>query len=75
MALRRGRLSDQLLADSLKPRNVGGHAGGLAQLGTALVSGYFAGEDDKRFDRLFREYNENANAQIAALYGDRKSVV
>jgi hypothetical protein len=69
MALRRGRLSDQLLADSLKPRNVGGHAGGLAQLGTALVSGYFAGEDDKRFERLFREDNENANAQIAALYG------
>lgn len=69
MALRRGRLSDQLLADSLKPRNVGGHAGGLAQLGTALVSGYFAGEDDKRFERLYREDNENANAQIAALYG------
>jgi hypothetical protein len=69
MALRRGRLSDQLLADSLKPRAVGGHAGGLAQLGTALVSGYFAGEDDKRFERLFREDNENANAQIAALYG------
>jgi hypothetical protein len=69
MALRRGRLSDQLLAESMKPRNVGGHAGGLAQLGTALVSGYFAGENDKRFERLFREDNENANAQIAALYG------
>ncbi len=69
MALRRGRLSDQLLAESLKPRPVGGHAGGLAQMGTALISGYFAGEDDKRFERLFREDNENANAQIAALYG------
>jgi hypothetical protein len=64
MALRRGRLSDQLLADSLKPRNVGGHAGGLAQFGTALVSGYFAGEDDKRVENVL---NRQAQARSQAL--------
>ncbi len=69
MALRRGRLSDQLLADSMKARPVGGHAGGLAQMGTALINGYFAGQDDRRVERLLREDNETANAQIAALYG------
>lgn len=69
MALRRGRLSDQLLADSLKPRNVGGHAGGLAQMGTALIGGVMAGLDDRRIDRLMREDKETADAQIAALYG------
>jgi hypothetical protein len=69
MALRRGRLSDQLLADSLKPRNVGGHAGGLAQMGTALIGGVMAGMDDRRIDRLIREDRETADAQIAALYG------
>jgi hypothetical protein len=68
-ALRRGRLSDQLLADSMKARPVGGHAGGLAQMGTALINGYFAGQDDRRVERLLREDNETANAQIAALYG------
>jgi hypothetical protein len=69
MALRRGRLSDQLLADSLKPRNVGGHAGGLAQMGTALIGGVMAGLDDQRINRLLREDRETADAQIAALYG------
>jgi hypothetical protein len=69
MALRRGRLSDQLLADSIKPRNVGGHAGGLAQMGTALIGGVMAGLDDRRIDRLLREDRETADAQIAALYG------
>ncbi len=69
MALRRGRLSDQLLADSLKPRNVGGHAGGLAQMGTALIGGIMAGMDDRRIDRLIREDRETADAQIAALMG------
>jgi hypothetical protein len=69
LALRRGRLSDQLLADSLKPRNVGGHAGGLAQMGTALIGGVMAGLDDRRIDRLIREDRETADAQIAALYG------
>jgi len=69
MALRRGRLSDQLLAESVKPRNVGGHAGGLAQMGTALIGGVMAGLDDRRIDRLMREDRETADAQIAALYG------
>ena len=69
MALRRGRLSDQLLAESLKPRNVGGHAGGLAQMGTALIGGIMAGLDDRRIDRLLREDRETADAQIAALMG------
>jgi hypothetical protein len=69
LALRRGRLSDQLLADSLKPRPVGGHAGGLAQMGTALIGGVMAGLDDRRIDRLLREDRETADAQIAALYG------
>ena len=69
MALRRGRLSDQLLAESVKPRNVGGHAGGLAQMGTALIGGVMAGLDDRRIDRLMREDKETADAQIAALYG------
>lgn len=64
MALRRKRLSDQLLADSLKPRNVGGHAGGLAQLGTALVSGYFAGEDDNRIENVL---NRQAQARSQAM--------
>ena len=69
MALRRGRLSDQLLADSLKPRPVGGHAGGLAQMGTALIGGIMSGLEDRRIDRLLREDKETADAQIAALYG------
>jgi len=69
LALRRGRLSDQLLADSLKPRPVGGHAGGLAQMGTALIGGVMAGLEDRRIDRLLREDRETADAQIAALYG------
>jgi hypothetical protein len=69
IALRRGRLSDQLLAESVKPRNVGGHAGGLAQMGTALIGGIMAGLDDRRIDRLMREDKETADAQIAALYG------
>jgi hypothetical protein len=69
LALRRGRLSDQLLADSLKPRNVGGHAGGLAQMGTALIGGVMAGLENRRIDRLMREDRETADAQIAALYG------
>jgi hypothetical protein len=69
MALRRGRLSDQLLAESVKPRNVGGHAGGLAQMGTALIGGIMAGLDDRRINRLLREDRETADAQIAALYG------
>lgn len=65
MALRRRRLSDQLLADSLKPRPVGGHAGGLAQMGTALINGYFAGQDDKRIDDILKRQAE-ARAQAMA---------
>jgi soluble lytic murein transglycosylase-like protein len=70
MALRRGRLSDQLLADSLKPRNVGGHAGGLAQMGTALINGYFAGQDDRRVeDLLKRQQDARAQAMAQMLAG------
>ena len=67
MALRRGRLSDQLLADSLKPRNVGGHAGGLAQMGTALIGGVMAGLDDRRIDQLLKRQEDVRRQSMAQM--------
>jgi hypothetical protein len=67
MALRRGRLSDQLLADSLKPRNVGGHAGGLAQMGTALIGGVMAGLENRRIDQLLKRQEDARRQSMAQM--------
>jgi soluble lytic murein transglycosylase-like protein len=67
LALRRGRLSDQLLADSLKPRNVGGHAGGLAQMGTALIGGVMAGLENRRIDQLLKRQEDARRQSMAQM--------
>jgi hypothetical protein len=47
-AARRQRLAQGLLEQAVKPRNVGGHAGGLAQMGQALIAGYMSHREDER---------------------------
>jgi hypothetical protein len=38
-AARRQRLAEELFGQAVKPRNVGGHAGGLAEMEQALIDG------------------------------------
>jgi hypothetical protein len=67
--VRRQRFADELLGQALKPRNVGGHAGGLAQMGQALIAGYMGYKEDERLKALAEAQRASEQEEIARLTG------
>ena len=68
-AARRQRLAQGLLEQSIKPRNVGGHAGGLAQMGQALIAGLMANREDERIRGIAEAERAREEAEVRALMG------
>lgn len=68
-AARRQRLAQGLLEQSIKPRNVGGHAGGLAQMGQALIAGMMANREDERIRGIAEAERAREEAEVRALMG------
>ena len=68
-AARRQRFAEELLGQAIKPRNVGGHAGGLAQMGQALIAGYMGYKEDERIKALAEAQRANESEQLRALMG------
>ena len=68
-AARRQRLAQGLLEQAVKPRNVGGHAGGLAQMGQALIAGYMGYNEDQRIKALADAQRAREDEEVRALMG------
>jgi hypothetical protein len=68
-AARRQRLAQELLEQAVKPRNVGGHAGGLAQMGQALVAGLMGYREDERIKALADAQRAREEEEVRALMG------
>ena len=68
-AARRQRFAEELLGQAVKPRNVGGHAGGLAQMGQALIAGYMGYKEDERIKALAEAQRANESEELRALFG------
>ena len=68
-AARRQRFAEELLGQAMKPRNVGGHAGGLAQMGQALIAGYMGYKEDERIRALAEAQRANESEELRALMG------
>ena len=68
-AARRQRFAEELLGQAMKPRNVGGHAGGLAQMGQALIAGYMGYKEDERIKALAEAQRANESEELRALMG------
>lgn len=68
-AARRQRFAEELLGQAVKPRNVGGHAGGLAQMGQALIAGYMGYREDERIKALAEAQRAREDEEVRALMG------
>lgn len=68
-AARRQRLAQGLLEQAVKPRNVGGHAGGLAQMGQALIAGYMGYREDERIRAIADAQRAREEEDLRALMG------
>ena len=68
-AARRQRFAEELLGQAIKPRNVGGHAGGLAQMGQALIAGYMGYNEDQRIKALADAQRAREDEEVRALMG------
>ena len=68
-AARRQRLAQGLLEQAVKPRNVGGHAGGLAQMGQALIAGYMNYREDERIRAIAEAQRAREEEEVRALMG------
>ena len=68
-AARRQRLAEELFGQAVKPRNVGGHAGGLAQMGQALVAGLMGYREDERIKALADAQRAREEEEVRALMG------
>jgi len=68
-AARRQRLAQGLLEQAVKPRNVGGHAGGLAQMGQALIAGYMGYKEDERIRGIADAQRAREEEEVRALMG------
>ena len=68
-AARRQRFAEELLGQAVKPRNVGGHAGGLAQMGQALIAGYMGYREDEKIRALAEAQRANESEELRALMG------
>ncbi|MFN8992799.1 MAG: hypothetical protein ACK5X3_03900 [Pseudomonadota bacterium] len=68
-AARRQRLAQGLLEQAVKPRNVGGHAGGLAQMGQALIAGYMSHREDERIRGIADAQRAREEEEVRALMG------
>jgi hypothetical protein len=68
-AARRQRLAQGLLEQAVKPRNVGGHAGGLAQMGQALIAGYMTHREDERIRGIADAQRAREDEEVRALMG------
>lgn len=68
-AARRQRLAQGLLEQAVKPRNVGGHAGGLAQMGQALIAGYMGYKEDERIRAIADAQRAREDEEVRALMG------
>jgi len=58
-----------LLEQAVKPRNVGGHAGGLAQMGQALIAGYMGYKEDERIRGIADAQRAREEEEVRALMG------
>ena len=68
-AARRQRFAEELLGQAVKPRNVGGHAGGLAQMGQALIAGYMGYREDEKIRAIAEAQRANESEELRALRG------
>jgi len=68
-AARRQRFAEELLGQAVKPRNVGGHAGGLAQMGQALIAGYMGYREDEKIRAIAEAQRANESEELRALMG------
>lgn len=68
-AARRQRFAEELLGQAIKPRNVGGHAGGLAQMGQALIAGYMGYREDEKIRAIAEAQRANESEELRALMG------
>jgi hypothetical protein len=68
-AARRQRFAEELLGQAVKPRNVGGHAGGLAQMGQALIAGYMGYREDEKIRALAEAQRAREDEEVRALMG------
>ena len=68
-AARRQRLAEELFGQAVKPRNVGGHAGGLAQMGQALIAGYMGYREDERIRAIADAQRAREDEEVRALMG------
>ncbi|MFN8996329.1 MAG: hypothetical protein ACK5X3_22050, partial [Pseudomonadota bacterium] len=68
-AARRQRLAEELFGQAVKPRNVGGHAGGLAQMGQALVAGLMGYREDERIRGIADAQRAREEEEVRALMG------
>ena len=68
-AARRQRLAEELFGQAVKPRNVGGHAGGLAQLGQALIAGLMGYREDERIRGIAEAQRAREEEEVRALMG------
>ena len=68
-AARRQRLAEELFGQAVKPRNVGGHAGGLAQMGQALVAGLMGYREDERIRAIADAQRAREEEEVRALMG------
>jgi len=68
-AARRQRFAEELLGQAVKPRNVGGNLGGLAQMGQALIAGYMGYNEDQRIKALADAQRAREDEEVRALMG------
>lgn len=68
-AARRQRFAEELMGQAIKPRNVGGHAGGLAQMGQALIAGYMGYKEDERIRAIAEAQRAREEEDLRALMG------
>ena len=68
-AARRQRFAEELLGQAVKPRNVGGHVGGLAQMGQALIAGYMGYNEDQRIKAIADAQRAREDEEVRALMG------
>ena len=68
-AARRQRFAEELLGQAIKPRNVGGNLGGLAQMGQALIAGYMGYNEDQRIKAIADAQRAREDEEVRALMG------
>ena len=68
-AARRQRFAEELLGQAVKPRNVGGNLGGLAQMGQALIAGYMGYNEDQRIKAIADAQRAREDEEVRALMG------